>query len=96
MKVVTLLRQVDVPLAAIGEVVRQRSDPPAQAVAMRQALNAALIEKKRAMARIVEMLATLDSRDAAGPIAPAAPAELPRSGRFMRSEENVAAVRGAG
>lgn len=96
LKVVTLLRQVDVPLAAIGEVVRQRSDPPAQAVAMRQALNAALIDKKRAMARIVELLATLDSRDDASPTASAAPAELPRSGRFMRSEESLAAARGAG
>lgn len=96
LKVVTLLRQVDVPLAAIGEVVKQRSNPPAQAVAMRQALNAALIDKKRAMARIIELLATLDSRDDAGPIVSAAPMELPRSGRFMRSEESFAAAREAG
>jgi len=96
LKVVTLLRQVDVPLAAIGEVVRQRSDPPAQALAMRQALNAAFVDKKRSMARIVELLATLDSRDDANPIAMATPAELPRSGRFMRSEESVAAARGTG
>lgn len=96
LKVVTLLRQVDVPLAAIGEVVRQRSDPSAQALAMRRALNVALIDKKRSMARIVDLIATLDIRDDASPIALAAPVERPRSGRFMRSEESVAAARGTG
>jgi DNA-binding transcriptional MerR regulator len=93
LKVIILLRQGDVPLAAIGEVVRQRSDPPAQALAMRQALNATLIDKKRAVARIVELIATLDIRDAVSPTTSTAPVEPPRSGRFMRSEESVAAAR---
>jgi DNA-binding transcriptional MerR regulator len=96
LRIVILLREVDVPLAAIGEVVGRRSDPPALALAMRQALNAVLTDRKRVVARIVDLIKTLDVRDANGPAALPAPAEPPRSGRFMRSAESAAAARGAG
>jgi DNA-binding transcriptional MerR regulator len=82
LKTIILLRQVDVPLVAIGEVISHGSDPRAQAMAMREALDAALVDKKRAVARIVELIAMLNIAD-----------EPPRSGRFMRSEESLAAAR---
>jgi DNA-binding transcriptional MerR regulator len=95
LKIITLLRDVDVPLVAIGEVLRLRADPPALALAMHQALDAVLANKKRAVARIAELIKTLDVREANSLAAPAA-AEPPRSGRFMRSAESAAAARGAG
>jgi DNA-binding transcriptional MerR regulator len=91
LKIIILLRQVDVPLAAIGEVISHGSDPQAQALAIREALNAALVDKKRAVTRIVELIATLNMTAEAA--ASAATVEPPRSGRFMRSEESLAAAR---
>jgi len=67
LRVITLLRQVDVPLAAIGEVIKQRSDPQAQTLAMRQALNDTLVDKKRSMDRLVELLEALDVLETAPP-----------------------------
>jgi DNA-binding transcriptional MerR regulator len=95
LKIITLLRDVDVPLVAIGEVLRLRADPPALALAMHQALDAVLANKKRAVARIAELINTLDVREANSLAAPLAAAEPPRSGRFMRSAESAAAARGA-
>jgi DNA-binding transcriptional MerR regulator len=77
LRVITLLRQVDVPLAAIGEVIKQRSDPQAQTLAMRQALNDTLIDKKRSMDRLVELLEALD----VGENAP--PRNAPRRSRYQ-------------
>jgi DNA-binding transcriptional MerR regulator len=92
LKVIILLRQVDVPLGAIGDVISRGPDPHAQALAMREALDAALVDKKRAVARIADLIATLNIADEVD--ASAATTEPPRSGRFMRSEESLAAARG--
>ena len=94
LKVITRLRQVDVPITVIAEVVKQGSDPAALALAMVQALNAALIDRKRAVARIAGLLEALETE--ARPAAPATPVERPRSGRFMRSEASVSANGEAG
>lgn len=96
LKVVIRLRQVDVPLPVIDGIVRQGLDPTIQALAIRQALNAVLADKKRALARVVALIKTMDIRDEGGPTTAPPPSEPPRSGRFMRSAESAAAAREAG
>ncbi|KQZ20021.1 MerR family transcriptional regulator [Caulobacter rhizosphaerae] len=95
LKAIVRLRQVDVPLAVIDGIVRQGSDPSVQALAIRQALDAVLADKKQALARVVALIKTMDIRDEGGPTT-APRSEPPRSGRFMRSAESAAAAREAG
>jgi DNA-binding transcriptional MerR regulator len=66
---IVALREVDLPLTVIREILALRSDPQEQAAATCAALAEAVVEKQRQIAKIQTMLETL----AASPSAPIRP-----------------------
>lgn len=61
LEIITLLRQVDVPIAAIREIMSHDPASAARATAMRQALSATLAEKERAVTRVATLLQALEA-----------------------------------
>ena len=56
---IVALREVDLSIAAIREILSLRSDPPAQAAALRSALSEVLTDKLRQVAQVQHMLRAL-------------------------------------
>jgi DNA-binding transcriptional MerR regulator len=64
---IVALRKVDLPLAAIRQILALRSEPQAQAAVARAALTRALADKQQQVARIIDLLETLASPPAPPP-----------------------------
>jgi len=67
---IVALRDVDLPLAAIREILAQQADPQAQALALRAALIQARADLHRQIAKIDNMLAGTTTPASAAPRAP--------------------------